>query len=285
MKTWLVIDASYLCYRALYATGGLRYGEIATGVVFGFFHEVIALQDLFDTTNVAFCFDSPQSLRRKIFPAYKLKRHSRQRTEAELKQRVELMEQMHALRKEYLPAVGYQNIFSATGFESDDCIASLVKNLPDNAEAVIISADNDLLQLLAPGVLIHNPQTRKTQTHFSFIRDYGFEPKLWAKVKAYGGCKSDEVPGVTGGYKEKTAIKFVQGKLKETSSAYQLYTSDETHYIVQRNKKLVKLPFEGTPKFELLPDDLSEAGWKKVMDKLGMKSLRLRAPFAGRRRR
>lgn len=285
MKTWLLIDVSYLCYRALYSTGGLSHGDVATGVTFGFLKEVIELQDLFNTTNVAFCFDSRHSKRKQIFHGYKSKRHSKERSPEEQKQRDDFISQIENLRRTYLPCIGYKNIFGATGFESDDVIASLVKNLPQDTEAVIVSGDDDLLQLLAPGVAIHNPKTRKTQTHFSFMRDYGFEPKLWAKVKAYGGCSSDEVPGVTGGFKKKTAIKFVQGKLKETTSAFKAYTSQSGYEWAMRNRRLVKLPFEGTPIFEFLPDVLSEEGWKKLMDQLGMRSLRDRAPFIFRRAR
>ena len=49
--------------------------------------------------------------------------------------------------------------------------------------------------------------------------------------------------------------------------------------IYRRNKKLVSLPFEGTKVFRLQEDEITQNGWNEVIEKLGMKSLRDKAPI------
>ena len=54
--------------------------------------------------------------------------------------------QLNEFRMTVLPALGVKNIYIQTGYESDDLIASIVKN--NSGNFIIVTNDNDLYQLL-----------------------------------------------------------------------------------------------------------------------------------------
>jgi 5'-3' exonuclease len=262
--------------------GHLSFQDIKTGVIFGFLKEVLSLKDEFGSDRVVFCFESGLNKRKELFPEYKLKRHSRELDETELQVLGEFKHQLKVLRQDHLPRIGFSNVFTQRGYESDDIIASITQQLPEDQDAIIISSDGDLLQLLRPNVMMYNPGKKKAVTLQSFSKETGLEPWEWAKVKAIGGCKTDEVPGIPG-VGEKTAIKYILGKLKPDSAAYKAIKANKE--IITRNRKLVELPFEGTQVFELRTDTISDEGWKEVCDALGMSSIRGRAPTLTRTKR
>jgi DNA polymerase-1 len=255
--------------------GGLSNGNTPTGVIYGFLKTVIALQESFSTDKVIFCWDSKSSKRKELYPDYKKKRSQRYKEwtdeEAEFEKAFRL--QMKKLRRIYLKQIGYRNVFCQKGYEGDDIMASICKDLPSSSEAIIVTSDQDLYQCLKHNVSFHNPLKRKTLTQKGFKKQYDITPKEWYMLKAITGCPTDEVQGVYG-VGEKIGIKYLKGNLKETSVAYGNITSFAGIEIYKRNIKLVKLPMLGTKHFKLKEDKLSRKGWKEVMKLLGMKSLR-----------
>jgi 5'-3' exonuclease len=259
--------------------GGLSNGNTPTGVIYGFLKTIIALQELFRTDKVIFCWDSKSSLRKDIYPDYKKKRSQRYKewTDEEAKFEKDFRLQMKELRRTYLKKIGYKNVFCQKGYEGDDIMASICKDLPNSSEAIIVTSDQDLYQCLKHNVSIHNPMKRKTLTLERFQKEYGLSPSEWYMLKAITGCPTDEVKGVKG-VGEKIGTKYLKGNLKDTTKAYQNINSTEGFEIYKRNLKLVKLPFKGTRHFKLKQDKLSRKGWKEVMELLGMKSLRDKGP-------
>lgn len=272
-KTWLVFDVNYLCHRAFYSTGSLSFGDISTGVLYGVFRDIINLQNRFNTEHIVFCFDSHAKMKREeIYPTYKAKRKSQPLEDQQIQDLNELGKQIGLLRNEYLYDLGFNNIFWQKGYEADDIIASIVKNsLSEEDDAVIVCSDHDMYQLLVAGkVIMFDPRQKKVTTEVDFTKEYGISPSQWIDVKAFAGCSSDEVEGIPG-IGEKTACKFIQGKLKPTTKTYEkiLYGKDIYH----RNLRLVKLPFEGAKIFTLVEDKVNNLKWRSLMQKLGMKSL------------
>jgi DNA polymerase-1 len=141
------------------------------------------------------------------------------------------------LREEILPALGFRNIFLKAGVEADDLIASLVMANKD-LFWMIISTDDDLLQLLDRNVYIYNLKSKRIVTPKSFATEYGVSPSLWHYVKAIAGCVSDNVKGVSG-VGVKTAIRYLNGQLRGIKKD----KIEESKEIVNRNLKLVKLPY------------------------------------------
>lgn len=270
-RLWLILDVSNLAYRALYTTGDLSYEGTATGVLFGLFRDIRSFQEEFATERVAFCFDGGHDVRKAIYPLYKRNRHRWEDDELARKARQELGEQLDRMRKELLPKIGYQNVFWQKGYEADDVIASLCLYSLDGDEAVVVSSDNDLWQLLEHHkITCWNPVSKKPTTAASFRREWGISPSQWADVKAIAGCSGDNVVGLRG-IGEKTAAKFLSGVLKRSAKSYG--TIIDGNDVWRQNLPLVMLPFEGTNRFDLVDDDVEESSWDRAMNSLGIKTL------------
>ncbi len=270
--TWLLFDSNYLCWRAYHSTGQLSFGMIKTGIVFGYLKTFIDLQGTFLTSKVVHCFDSGVSLRKEICPGYKKSRKGGDNSTDEEKELLgEVRKQIKLLRREYLPEIGSKNVFFQPGYEGDDVIASVCQSLPEGSEAVIVSADEDLFQLLSPTVSHFNPTTKKMITDELFKKEWGINPSDWIMVKALAGCGSDEVIGIKG-VGEKTAAKHIRGELKANSKVYGAIAKQLD--VVQKNLPLVSLPFPGIQQFILQDDKIDKPGWESLTERLGMKSIK-----------
>jgi len=260
--------------------GKLRYEDSATGVIYGFLKQIPHLQEMFNTERVVFCWDSIHSKRQKIFPNYKKKRTDRYKEldEDEVKFEKEFRYQMKQLRKIYLKKIGYRNVFMQKGYEGDDIMASICKRLPEYDSAILVTSDHDMYQCLQYNISIYNGTSFPIMTNQLFKKKFGLSSNDWCIVKALAGCSTDEVPGIKG-VGEKTAIKYLKGELKPTSKIYKKMQTPESKKIYERNRKLVFLPMKGTKEFVLREDRISQKGWEEVVDALGMKSIKDKAPI------
>ncbi len=287
---FLILDCNFLCHRLKHSMGGLSFEGGSTGIIYGFLKSIPMYQEMFDTPHIIFCWDSKTSKRQEIFSKYKLNRLIRKREmdEEELVFETEFRYQMKMLRLKYLPMIGFQNIFCQKGYEADDLIASFCLSISEKNDIVIITSDQDLYQCLATNIFIYDPNKRKRMTLQGLSKQHGLRPHEWLMMKAMAGCSTDNVPGVKG-IGEKTAIKHLRGELSNTSKAFKRINSDEGWKIYRRNLKLVSLPFQGafqgTKKLRLKKDNLSADGWKQVIRKLGLKSIRDKVPMGIRRKR
>lgn len=249
--------------------GELSFLDMKTGVIFGFFVRLLKLWEEFQSNQFVFCWDSRKRFRSAIYPEYK-KGPSRS-SSITPEQRVIISKQMEALQCEILPALGFKNILHQTGYEADDLITKAI--LRYEREFIVVSTDKDLFQTLAVGAcrFIYNTVTGKKMTRDLFRKTYQVEPFEWVKVKALAGDPSDNIPGVPG-IGEKSAIAFVLDKLK----GKKLQSIHESEAIIERNLKLVRLPFK-QPGFPLIVpdlqlDDLSVDRFIDVFDRYGFRS-------------
>jgi DNA polymerase-1 len=274
MTSWLFLDCNNLCHRAFHSTGHLKHNEILVGVIFGFLRDVVSLRDLHQCDNVAFCFDSRHSNRKKIFPGYK-DREDEDMSEEDRKARMELYRQITLLRREYLPEMGFKNILCQRGFEADDMIAVACEQLSIDDDAIIVSTDKDLWQLLRNHVRIWNPIKHKILSRDRFMNEWGVDPVRWSEIKAMAGCTSDTIPGIKG-VGEKTAAKWIRGEVKQGSAVHDKILAGMKR--VTRNLRLIRIPFEGYKPITLHNDKVSEKAWKSLTEKMGFKTLRNKAP-------
>ena len=272
MKTWLFLDVNYLAHRAFYSTGHLTYKEIRTGVIYGVLRDILNLQELHCTNRIAFCFDSKASKRKEIYPNYKGTRAAKYAAMDEETRRTweEFREQIQLLRREYLPSLGFRNIFCQKGYEADDLIASLCLTLPEDCRGIIVSGDGDLYQCLTDRISMWHPAKQKTVTSRSFRSTYGVDPIQWSQVKAIAGCTSDDIKGVKG-VGEKTACAWLRGKLKPKQKTYQKIS--EGIAIHNQNIQLTRLPFPGTKPMKLTRDKFDPKAWKQLTKRFGLRSL------------
>jgi DNA polymerase-1 len=268
-RTWIVLDCNYLCHRAQHSTGHLSYGGTPTGVIYGFLKFVTGFQYKIRQDNFVFCFDSKKSKRKKIYSEYKAHRDKELLPEEEKEQK-EFRQQIKNLRIKYLKMIGYKNIFVQPGYEADDIIASVCNNLPKDEDALIVTCDKDLYQLLCPQVRIFTPTDNGFVTFKTFKITYGIKPLEWIMVKAIAGCPTDNIKGVPG-VGEIRALQILKHEINKESKAYKSYL--ESEQIIERNLKLVKLPFPGVRTFNLYKDKYSKDGYREVIKMLNMKSL------------
>lgn len=279
MKTNLLIfDCSNLCHMAMHTTGILSHNGEDTGVVYGFLKQILGHAKRYKPENYVFCWDSSSryGLRRKRFSYYKNKdnenNNKSQQEETEFRS---MYFQMDSLKKVLLPKLGFKNLFYQEGYEADDLIASTVMSqLPlDKARNVVVSSDDDLLQLL-DFCDIYNQNRKEEITVEVFKQRYGLsKPSLWAETKALAGCTSDKVPGLPG-VGEKTAIQYLNGTLNPSTKAYAKIVSPSNQKLIDQYRWLVTLPLEGTQTFPV--EDFSGMDmqtFKKLCKEYGFNSM------------
>jgi DNA polymerase-1 len=276
-KTWLILDVNNLCWRAFHSTGKLSFAGQGTGVIYGVLNEIRNLMDLHATSRIVFCFDHGENKRKAMSEGYKKSRAQKYltMTPEEAEGHADLRRQIDALKKKHRPALGFKNVFYQDGYEADDVIASVVKNLPKGDEAVIVSSDKDLYQLLSPTVFMWHPVKKEMMTEESFREKWKLGPHWWPRIKAIAGCTSDDIKGVKGAGESKAAM-YLRGELKKESKVRKdINAAKDT---VRANLKLVKLPMEGCRVFEVEEDEVKPRAWKALTQKLGMRSMVNRVP-------
>jgi len=262
----IIVDANSVCHRMKHTMGDLSFEERKVGILFGFLRQILSIAKRFDTNQFIFCWDSRSRKRTQICPAYKANRHKELTKEEEELNTISYA-QFDTLRTEILPKLGFKNNFIAEGYEADDIIAKVVKD--NGYNFVIVSTDNDLFQLFNPRISMMIDIKKPLYTEKTFRQEYDLLPDQWVMIKAIGGCSSDNVIGVKG-VGIKTASKFLHGLLPRDTKTYQAIK--DAHDQISLNKRLVTLPFEGTPSFTLLENQLSLDGFIDIASRYGFVS-------------
>ena len=272
----LILDCNFLAHRAKFAMKNveLSYERQKTEVIFNFMQQIYQLAITFRPRVWAFIWDSKKNFRKKIYPEYKAGRAKSEKTPEDIALDKVAYPQFTRLRTEVLPGLGFKNIFVQFGYEGDDVIASVVMGYNKKfGGATMVASDEDLFQLLSYANM-YNPITKVTTTAKSFTEKWGITPKEWGRVKAIAGCgggknqSGDNVNGIEG-VGNKTAAKYINETLKETTKAYKEIKSDEGQKIIERNEPVVVLPFKGTAEFELVKHPLYSQDFLAMWDKLG----------------
>ena len=273
-ETWLILDVSFLAHRANYAIGELEHDGHGTSVLFGLMRDMSIWKEMFSTERFVFCFDTRRSKRQEIYQPYKQNRKPKDdETEEEKLARQRFREQVLRLREEDLYKLGFRNVLWEDGYEADDVMASVCfYSVPKGDQAIVITSDADLLQVISPTVSVFDPGSGRRKTYQWFVRQYGLSPCQWADVKAMAGCSGDNVRGIEG-VGEKTAISYLTGTMNPNYKRYQAIVDGSKRW--ERNLSLVQLPFKGCPRFELRDDRVTKERWNRMCERWGLKSLKL----------
>ncbi|KON87304.1 5'-3' exonuclease [Sporosarcina globispora] len=204
----LLVDGMALLFRAYFATAMsgqfmINSKGIPTNGVYGFVKHFLTAVSSFNPTHVAVCWDmGSKTFRTEMFDGYKANR-----PEAP----IELVPQF-GLVKEVVEAFDVPNI-GLEGYEADDCIGTIARKASQDAEVLILTGDQDILQLLDDNISVillqkgyGNYLVHTTET---FYEEKGITPKQMIDLKAFMGDTSDNYPGVKG-IGEKTALKLLQ---------------------------------------------------------------------------
>lgn len=196
MEKFILIDGSGLIYRGFYAIPPFLKSPIGvqTNAVFGFTTILLTIifQQKPDYVAVAFDKKGP-TFRHKEFAEYKATR---------VKAPQELYDQIPLVKE----VVGAFKIppFETEGFEADDIIATIAKELKPkkDVEIFIATGDFDLFQLVSLKTFILYPTKgfKESQTiDLNGVKSkYGIAPQQIPDYKGLVGDNSDNIPGVKG---------------------------------------------------------------------------------------
>jgi len=254
----------------------LKEKDLPTYILYGFLLKLQLFMRKTKSDVCVFANDGPskESLRAKLYPTYKEKRNDKtKKTEEEIAFDNMAYNQFNQVKDDILPMLGYSNIFATKGLEADDIIGKICKTYT-HCEIFVVSTDEDMYQLLSEKVCVLNPKTTQYFSMKNFVDKYGILPHFWKRVKAIGGCTSDEVKGIQG-VAEKTVLKYLKGELPIHYKSYQAIISPEGRKITNRNKALVILPFRRTPDYKVEEDKISKIKIQGMAKKYNFKAIEM----------
>jgi len=237
-----LIDAYALIYRAFFAFINRPLtnsrGE-NTSAPFGFANFLLSIRENHQPDYLAVVFDKGMSQREELYPDYKATREKMpDELEASLPRIQELVEGFH------------DEAVAVDGYEADDVIGTLaLKARESGLEAVIVSGDKDLYQLVGPGIHLLNPgRGGPTGVEAEWIDEtnahekFGIPPGQITDYLALVGDSSDNVPGAPG-IGPKTAVKLLHdhGNLEEILARAPEMKAKRARESLTENADLVRL--------------------------------------------
>ena len=206
MKKIVLVDGNNLLFRSYYATaytGNIMRNKegFPTNGVYGFVNMINKIISDEKPEYMMVAFDIGKTFRHEKYERYK---DGRRETPDDLKVQF-------PVAKKILTAMGIKYLECA-GYEADDIIGTISMWCEKDPEydALIVSSDKDLLQLISDETVV---KLLKTKDYIwmdkkTFNDTYGFDPIHMIDLKALMGDSSDNIPGVKG-IGEKGAIKLV----------------------------------------------------------------------------
>ncbi len=208
MNKFVIIDGNAILHRAYHALPPLTKNGEMVQAVYGFFG--MFLQIMFDLNPqfIAVCFDRPKpTFRQALYVGYQQHRPA---VTDDFVSQIKLVHKL--LEKLDVP------IFEIDGYEADDMIGTLATQTQNaklkakNIEAIIVSGDRDMLQLVNGHVKVLMPLVGLSKTALfgadEVLQKYGVKPSQFVDYKALIGDASDGYPGVSG-IGPKTASKLI----------------------------------------------------------------------------
>lgn len=194
MEKLVIIDGNAIVHRAFHALPPMNTedGQL-TNAVYGFFAMLLKLLNDLKPEYLIVCFDRPKpTFRKSMYVGYQAKRP---------KMSDDLVPQIDLLHR-VLEKAKIEH-FEIDGYEADDIIGTIAtQSAAKNLQAIIVSGDRDMLQLVNQKVLVLAPISGITKM-LLFDEDkvkekYGLKPAQFIDYKALVGDSSDNYPGVTG---------------------------------------------------------------------------------------
>ena len=206
MKKIVLVDGNNLLFRSYYATaytGNIMRNKdgFPTNGLYGFVNMINKIISEEKPEYMMVAFDIGKTFRHEKYERYK---DGRKETPEDLKLQF-------PVAKKILTAMGIKYLECA-GYEADDIIGtvSLWCEKDPEYEALIVSSDKDLLQLISDETVVKLLKSKDyiMMDKETFRETYGFDPINMIDLKALMGDSSDNIPGVKG-IGEKGAIKLI----------------------------------------------------------------------------
>ncbi|MFC4599620.1 5'-3' exonuclease [Cohnella hongkongensis] len=203
----MLVDGMALLFRGYYANsygGYIRKTKagLPTNAVFGFVKYLLDACRTFAPSHIVCCWDmGSKTFRTDKFEAYK---GNRPEAPAELIPQFDLV-------KDVVGGLGIPNV-GVVGYEADDCIGTLSKQLSRQMDVYVLTGDHDMLQLVDDRVKVvimkKGPSNYAVYDPDKLREEKQLSPKQFIDLKGLIGDASDNYPGVKG-IGEKTATKLL----------------------------------------------------------------------------
>ena len=241
MSRLVLIDGNAILHRAFHALPAMTNSKgQETNAVYGFVSMLFNVIKELKPTHLAIAFDRPKpTFRKELFVAYQA---HRPKMDESLVDQVILVHKVIAAME--IP------IYEKDGYEADDVLGSITKQIqiPNSKfqkesgkidEAVIVTGDRDLLQLVNHHVKLFMPVKGLSEAKLFGEKEaetrMGVPPGQIADLKGLTGDSSDNYPGVAG-IGPKTAVAL----LKEFGSVENIYKNLDKIKNNRVTEKLVK---------------------------------------------
>lgn len=278
-----IIDAHALIHRAYHALPPMSTEDgTPTNAVYGFTTMLLKMIATVKPTHVIAAFDMKgPTFRHEDYADYKA---HRKELEDDLIVQFDIVRDV--VRAFSIP------IFEKKGFEADDVIGSLVRNLENDISIIVVTGDMDTLQLVTDKTSVFTLKKGISDTILytpELVKEkYGFEPKYVPDYKGLAGDPSDNIKGVAGiGAKTAKDLVSTYGSLESI-----LEHKDELSPRVQRlligheedaffSRKLATISQDVDVDIKLedaLFEAYDEKTVRELFQKLGFRSLVSRLP-------
>ena len=218
MKKFVIIDGNAIVHRSYHALPKTLHspdGQL-TNAVHGFTGILLGILEKEQPEYLAVAFDMKgPTFRHEAFGDYKA---TRKKTEDELVSQFPLV-------RGVLKALNVP-IFEKPGLEADDYLGIVAKKVLDGDEevqVVIVTGDQDALQLVQEGVVVVTPikgySEVKVYDRMAVKGKLGVWPEQVTDYKGLRGDSSDNIPGVPG-IGEKTATALLE-KFESLEGVYE----------------------------------------------------------------
>ncbi|MBI4224842.1 MAG: DNA polymerase I [Candidatus Sungbacteria bacterium] len=294
MKKIVLIDSHAIIHRAFHALPPLTAnGGEPVNAVYGFASILLRILKELQPDYLAAAFDMPgKTFRHEQYAEYKAHRPPAP----------EELKSQFAKVHELVEAFGIP-VFQKEGYEADDIIGTMTRELSDeeDCEVIIITGDSDALQLVRPNVKVYTMKQGVNDIaeygEEEVRRRYGLEPEQLIDFKGLKGDVSDNIKGVKG-IGEKTATDLLQkfgsidgiygalekgkAEISETVAAKLREGKEDALFSRELARIDQHVPIEVKPEDVMWHDGSHEAAAAEIFRKYGFLSLIKRLPgFAG----
>jgi len=222
-KKFVIIDGNAIMHRAYYAMPRFETDGKLVNAIYGFVSILFSTIEKFHPEYLAVAFDvKGPTFRDELFDKYKATR-----VKAPDEFYAQIPEIWEFVKKMEIP------LLTKEGFEADDVIGTIstrINQETENLEVVILTGDQDTLQLVNGGIKVAMPKMGRIKESVydksAVLGKFGLTPEQIIDYKALSGDSSDNIPGVRG-IGEKTATAL----LAECGSVEQIYKN------LEKNKK------------------------------------------------
>lgn len=275
-KRLIIIDANAVIHRGFHALPRLtsKTGEVVNAL-YGFLLFFFKAVREFSPDYIAATFDYPAPTFRK--EKYELYKANREKAPDELYNQIPKV-------KKVLGSFGVA-VFEKKGFEADDIIGTISKEVSQKGiEVIILTGDMDVLQLVDKYIKVYALKRGikdavlfdETET----IKKYGgLLPEQLVDFKSLRGDPSDNIPGVSG-IGEKTAVSLIKkyGSIEEIyrrieSGKIELNPALREKLVKDKDKAMLSKELSEIYKETPIEFDLKKCEWKGYNKEEGLKEL------------